>query len=65
MPSDQLTFHGPVPVSTAAIVVEPSLQMAALPLTTEVGCALTVTTALPVRSAACAVQLASVRLVTV
>ena len=65
MPSDQFTFHGPVPVSAAEMVVEPPLQMAVLALTTEVGRVLIVTTALPVRSPACAVQLASVRLVTV
>ena len=65
MPSDQPTFHGPVPVSAAAITVELPLQMAVLPLTTEVGRELTVTTALPVRSPVCAVQLASVRLITV
>ena len=47
MPSDQITFHGPVPVSAAAIAVVPPLQMDALPLTTEVGRALTVTSALP------------------
>ena len=65
MPSDQFTFHGPVPVSVAEIVAVPPLQMVALPLATEVGRELTVTTALPVRSPACAVQLASVRLITV
>ena len=64
-PSDQPTLHGPEPVSAAAIAVEPPLQMVALPLAAEVGRELTVTTALPVRSPACAVQLASVRLVTV
>ena len=47
-PSDQPTFHGPVPVSAAAIVVELPLQVVAVPLTREVGRALTATTALPV-----------------
>ena len=64
-PSDQLTFHGPVPVKAAEMVAELPLQIVAVPLATEVGRASTVTTALPVRSPAWAVQLASVRLVTV
>jgi hypothetical protein len=59
-PSDQVTLHGPVPVRAAWIVVEPPLQIVTLPLTTDVGRGLTVTTALPVLSAAIAVQLASV-----
>ena len=41
--SDHVTFHGPVPVSAAWIVVELPLQTVALPLATEVGRALTVT----------------------
>ena len=65
MPSDQLTFHGPVPVSAAAIAVEPPLQMAALPLTTEVGRASAATSALPVISLGWAEPLASDRAVTV
>ena len=64
-PSDQLTFHGPVPVKAAEMEVELPLQIVAEPLVTEVGRALTVTTALPVRSPDCAVQLASLRAVTV
>ena len=64
-PIRHVTVHGPVPVSAAWIVVELPLQIVALPLTTEVGRALTVTTALPVLSPACAVQLASVSTVTV
>ena len=63
--SDQVTFHGPVPVKAAEIMVELPLQIVAEPLATEVGRALTVTTALPVRSLNCAVQLASLRAVTV
>ena len=35
-PSDQLTFHGPVPVKAAEMVVELPLQIVALPLTTAV-----------------------------
>ena len=64
-PSDQLTFHGPVPVNAAEMVVALPLQIVAEPLAIEVGRALTVTTALPVRSPNCAVQLASLRAVTV
>ena len=63
--SDHVTFHGPVPVKAAEMVVELPLQIVAVPLTAEVGRALTVTTALPVRSPDCAVQLASLRAVTV
>ena len=65
VPSDQLTFHGPVPVSAADITVESAGQIVPPPLTTTVGRAWTVTTALPVRSPASAVQFASVRSVTV
>jgi hypothetical protein len=32
-PSDQLTFHGPVPVNAAEMAVELPLQIVALPLT--------------------------------
>ena len=64
-PSDQLTFHGPVPVKAAEILVEPPLQIVAVPLATEVGRALTITTALPVRLPEGAVPLASLRAVTV
>src|SRR5947209_26988 len=42
-PSDQVTFHGPVPVSRAPIVVTPPLQTAAVPNTVAVGIGLTVT----------------------
>src|SRR6185369_10709878 len=64
-PSDQVTFHGPVPVNTAVIVAELPLQSGAVPLTTAVGRGFTVITALPVRSPACAVHFESVRAVTV
>ena len=63
--SDHVTFHGPVPVKAAEMVFEPPLQIVAEPLATEVGRALTITTALPVRLPACAVQVESVRAVTV
>jgi hypothetical protein len=42
-PSDQVTFHGAVPVSAAEMVVELPPQIVALPLTAAVGCGLTVT----------------------
>ena len=64
-PSDHVTFHGPRPVSAAWMVLELPLQIVPLPLATAVGLALTVMTALPVRSPATAVQLASERDVTV
>jgi hypothetical protein len=46
-PSDQITVHGPVPVSAAWIVVEAPRQIAAVPETVAVGFGVTVTTALP------------------
>ena len=36
-PSDQVKFHGLVPVSAAEIVAEPPVQMLVLPLTAAVG----------------------------
>ena len=63
--SDQVTFHGPVPVNAAEMLVELPLQIVALPLATEAGRGLTVTTALLVRSPLWAVQFASVKAVTV
>ena len=42
-PSDQLTLHGPVPVSAAEMSVEPPWQIVAEPLTAAVGCARTAT----------------------
>ena len=47
VPSDHATFHGPVPVNVAEIVVELPLQIVAEPLAEAVGRALTVTLALP------------------
>jgi len=47
LPSDHVTFHGPVPVSVAEIVVELPAQIVALPLTAAVGNGLTVIVALP------------------
>ena len=41
-PSDQVTFHGAVPVSAAWIVAALPLQMFVLPLTTAVGRVMTV-----------------------
>jgi len=43
VPSDQVTFQGPVPVRTAWMVVLPPRQIVALPLTVAVGRGLTVT----------------------
>ena len=65
VPSDQLTFHGPVPVNAAEMTTEPPWQIVPPPLTTAVGRALTVTTALPVISPAWAEPLASESAVTV
>ena len=65
VPSDHVTFHGPFPVSAAEMLAEPPLQIPTLPLTTDVGRAFTVTVALPVRSAAWELQLASLSTVTV
>jgi hypothetical protein len=42
-PSDQMTVHGPSPVSAAWIVVEAPMQIAAVPETAAVGFGLTVT----------------------
>ena len=47
-PSDQVRFHGPVPVRAAWIVVESPLQIVAEPLATDVGRASIDTTTLPV-----------------
>ena len=41
-PSDQVTFQGPLPVSAAAITVDPPAQIAAEPETVAVGSARTV-----------------------
>jgi hypothetical protein len=41
--SDQVTFHGAVPVRVAVIVAEPPGQIAAVPLTVAVGSVRTVT----------------------
>src|SRR6266446_3795923 len=67
VPSDQVTFHGPVPVRSAWMLAEVPLHTVVLSalLTTEVGRGFTVITALPVRSPARAVHLLSVRAVTV
>ena len=46
-PSNQVRFHGPVPVSVAWTVVDWLEQIVALPLTVAVGLGLTVTVALP------------------
>jgi hypothetical protein len=43
-PSDQITVHGPVPVSAAWIVVEAPWQIVAAPETVAVGRVLTVAT---------------------
>jgi hypothetical protein len=61
-PSDHVIANGALPVSVALIVVEPLAQIAALPLTTAVGFALTVIAALPVDVP---LQFASVMLVIV
>src|SRR3954453_6319902 len=45
--SDQVAFHGALPVSAAVIVVEPPGQIALVPLTVAVGSGLTVTVAEP------------------
>jgi len=47
MPSDQVTFHGEIPVSVAVSVVELPTQIVAVPVTVAVGNGMTVTTALP------------------
>ncbi|MCU1232007.1 MAG: hypothetical protein JWO97_4891, partial [Acidobacteria bacterium] len=47
-PSDQMIVNGATPLSVALIVVELPAQIAALPLTTALGFALTVIAALPV-----------------
>ena len=65
VPSDNVPLHGPVPVTAIDKVVLPPLQIVAVPLITPVGRGFTVTTALPVRSAAIAAQFASVKAVTV
>src|SRR4029079_18787722 len=65
VPSNHVTFHGPLPVKAAESVAEPPLQIVVEPLTTDVGRAFTVTVALPVLSPARAVQLASVSTVIV
>ena len=64
-PSDQVTVHGPVPLNTALTRVELPLQIVAFPLASAVGRALTVITALPVRSPLCAVHRLSPPAVTV
>jgi hypothetical protein len=64
-PSDQVTFQGPVPLSAAEIVAELPLHNGPVPLTTELGRGFTVTTALPVRSAASPLHLESARAVIV
>src|SRR5205085_1990609 len=61
-PSLHVIENGALPVSVAVTVEEPPAQIVALPLTTAVGFALTVTTALPV---AAPLQFASVMLVIV
>ena len=42
VPSNQVTVHGPLPVNAAEIVADCPLQIVVLPLTTDVGRALTV-----------------------
>ena len=54
-----------MPVRATLMLVELPLQIVVVPLTTEVGRAFTVITALPVLSALFAVQFASLRAVTV
>ena len=46
-PSDQVRFHGPIPVSAAEIVVAPPAQIAAPPETVAVGRAWTVAVVVP------------------
>ena len=43
VPSNQVTFHGPWPVNEADTVADWPLQIAVVPLTTDVGRAFTVT----------------------
>ena len=45
-PSDQVTFHGPAPVSAAETSVAPPAQIAAVPDTVAVGFGFTVTVTL-------------------
>jgi hypothetical protein len=61
-PSDQITVHGPSPVSAAWMFVELPAQICAVPETAAVGFGLTVTAALPDEVP---VQLASLTDVTV
>ena len=66
VPSDQVTVHGPLPVSAAVTIAELPLQIVVVPLTIAVAGELTVTTALPVKSAGCAAHmLTSLKFVTV
>src|SRR5207249_11080315 len=65
-PSGHVTLQGPVPVRSAWIVAAVPLHTVVLSalLTTDVGLGFTVTTALPVRSPACAMHLESLSAVT-
>jgi hypothetical protein len=58
-------LHGCVPVNATDKLVEPPLHIVAVPLITDVGLGLTVTTAEPVLSPAIELQLASLKAVTV
>lgn len=65
VPLDSVPLMVPLPVTVRVSVVVWPLQILAVPLSTAVGRAFTVTTALPVKSAAMALQLASERVATV
>ena len=65
VPSDNVPLIVPLPVTARLNVALPPLQMVVVPEITAVGRGFTVTTALPVRSAAIAEQLASLRVATV
>jgi hypothetical protein len=64
VPFDNIPFQGPVPVTAILRLAGCPLQIVVLPLITAVGRGLTVTVAGPLRSAAIAVQFASVRATT-
>ena len=60
-PGASVPLIGPLPVTVKLNVALCPLQIVPLPLNTAVGRGFTVTTALPLRSAACAVQVPSVK----
>ena len=64
-PGESVPLIVPLPVTANVRVAFWPLQIVVVPLMLPVGRALTVTVALPVRSPACAVQLASLSAVTV